>query len=58
MSTLSPARPVTTHRAQAPGGGLYVIDQPGTEPPVVILHGFPDDSRVSERSPETAGTPR
>jgi pimeloyl-ACP methyl ester carboxylesterase len=58
MSTLSPAGPVTTHQAQAPGGGLHVIDQPGTEPPVVLLHGFPDDSRISERSPETATADR
>jgi pimeloyl-ACP methyl ester carboxylesterase len=36
-------------RVQAPGGGLHVIDQPGTEPAVVLLHGFPDDSRVYDR---------
>ena len=29
------------HQAQAPGGGLHVIDQPGTEPPFLLLHGFP-----------------
>jgi haloalkane dehalogenase len=36
-------------RVQAPGGGLRVIDQPGTEPAIVLLHGFPDDSRVYDR---------
>lgn len=37
------------HRVQAPGGDLHVIDQPGTEPPVVLLHGYPDDSRIYDR---------
>ena len=49
MSTPGPAGPATTHRVQAPGGGLHVIDQPGTEPPVVLLHGFPDDSGIYDR---------
>jgi haloalkane dehalogenase len=35
-----------TRQVQAPGGALHVIDQPGTEPPFVLLHGFPDDSRI------------
>jgi haloalkane dehalogenase len=35
-----------THRVQAPGGALHVIDQPGTEPTIVLLHGYPDDSRI------------
>jgi 2-hydroxy-6-oxonona-2,4-dienedioate hydrolase len=49
MSTPGPASRITTHRVQAPGGGLHVIDQPGTAPPVVLLHGFPDDSRIYDR---------
>jgi haloalkane dehalogenase len=36
-------------RVQAPGGDLHVIDQPGTEPPFVLLHGFPDDSRIYQK---------
>jgi haloalkane dehalogenase len=36
-------------RVQAPGGDLHVIDQPGEEPAIVFLHGFPDDSRVYDR---------
>src|SRR5499433_2801882 len=36
-------------RVQAPGGGLHVIDQPGAEPALVLLHGFPDDSRIYHR---------
>jgi haloalkane dehalogenase len=49
MSTLGPASHIITHRVQAPGGGLHVIDQPGAGPPVVLLHGFPDDSRIYHR---------
>ena len=40
---------ITTHRVQAPGGGLHVIDQPGAEPAIVLMHGFPDDSRIYHR---------
>jgi pimeloyl-ACP methyl ester carboxylesterase len=46
MSAPGPASPATTKRVQVPGGGLHVIDQPGAEPAVVLLHGFPDDSRI------------
>ena len=49
MSVVDPASHTMTHRVRAPGGGLHVIDQPGTEPPVVLLHGFPDDSRSYQR---------
>jgi haloalkane dehalogenase len=31
---------------QAPGGRLHVSDHPGQEPALVLLHGFPDDSRI------------
>jgi haloalkane dehalogenase len=49
MSALSPAGPATTHRVRAAGGSLHVTDQPGAEPAVVLLHGFPDDSRIYDR---------
>lgn len=49
MSVLGPASHIITHCVQAPGGGLHVIDQPGAGPPVVLLHGFPDDSRIYQR---------
>ena len=49
MFTPGPAGPATTKRVQAPGGGLHVIDRPGAEPAVVLLHGFPDDSRIYHR---------
>jgi pimeloyl-ACP methyl ester carboxylesterase len=34
---------------QVPGGRLRVSDHPGQEPALVLLHGFPDDSRIYER---------
>jgi pimeloyl-ACP methyl ester carboxylesterase len=30
-------------------GGLHVADQPGVEPALVLMHGFPDDSRIYNR---------
>jgi haloalkane dehalogenase len=45
-STTHPENSYTTHRVPAPGGDLHVIDQPGTEPAIVLLHGFPDDWRI------------
>jgi haloalkane dehalogenase len=32
-----------------PGGRLYVRDFPGEEPALVVMHGFPDDSRIYDR---------
>jgi haloalkane dehalogenase len=40
---------LAVRRVPAPGGDLHVIDQPGTEPPFVLLHGFPDDSRIYQK---------
>jgi haloalkane dehalogenase len=34
---------------QVPGGRLHVTDHPGQEPALVLLHGFPDDSRIYDR---------
>jgi pimeloyl-ACP methyl ester carboxylesterase len=31
------------------GGRLHVRDFPGAEPALVVLHGFPDDSRIYDR---------
>jgi pimeloyl-ACP methyl ester carboxylesterase len=44
--TTHPDNPYTTRRVQAPGGELHVIDQPGAEPAIVLMHGFPDDWRI------------
>lgn len=38
--------PVIEHRVQRDGGRLHVRDYPGTEPSFVLLHGFPDNSRI------------
>src|SRR5215468_4676508 len=34
---------------QAPGGRLHVRDYPGRGPALVMMHGFPDDSRIYDR---------
>jgi haloalkane dehalogenase len=45
----------TTHAAgaiyQVPtqGGRIHVVDYPGEEPALVLMHGFPDDTRMYER---------
>jgi haloalkane dehalogenase len=57
MTTDGPASPGTTppensyvtHRTPVPGGDLHVIDHPGDEPAIVLLHGFPDDWRIYQR---------
>src|SRR5215831_3003691 len=33
----------------APGGRLHVTEYPGEAPPLVLMHGFPDDSRIYDR---------
>ena len=32
-----------------PHGSLHVTDQPGDEPALVLMHGFPDDSHIYDR---------
>jgi len=49
MTATQPEDSRITHRVPAPGGDLHVIDQPGTEPAIVLLHGFPDDWRIYRR---------
>ena len=43
--------PVTaeSRMVSAPGGPLHVMDSPGVEPALVLMHGFPDDSRIYDR---------
>lgn len=36
----------TEHRVQRGSGSLYVRDFPGSGPAFVVLHGFPDNSRI------------
>ena len=46
----------TEHRVQHAGGKLYVRDFPGSGPAFVLLHGFPDNSRIyDELIPHLAG---
>ncbi len=33
----------------SPGGPLHVVDHPGNAPALVLMHGFPDDSRIYNR---------
>ena len=50
MSETIPASATAESRmVSAPGGRLHVRDFPGAEPALVVLHGFPDDSRIYDR---------
>lgn len=31
------------------GGELHVVEKPGADPPVVLMHGFPDDHHIYDR---------
>jgi haloalkane dehalogenase len=43
------SRDVTTRQVQTAMGRLQVADHPGDEPALVLMHGFPDDSRIYDR---------
>jgi pimeloyl-ACP methyl ester carboxylesterase len=43
------SRDVTTRRVPTAMGWLQVTDHPGDEPALVLMHGFPDDSRIYTR---------
>jgi len=43
------SRDVTTRQVPAALGSLRVADHPGEEPALVLMHGFPDDSRIYDR---------
>jgi haloalkane dehalogenase len=49
MAQASPAPTSATRMVQAPDGRLHVTDHPGQDPALVLLHGFPDDSRIYDR---------
>lgn len=40
---------VIEHSVSHEGGSLYVLDYPGEEPAIVLMHGFPDDHRIYDR---------
>ena len=37
------------HSVTDEGGTLHVLDYPGEDPPIVLMHGFPDDHRVYDK---------
>ena len=45
MTTTEPTRATVP----TPRGDLHVTDRPGDEPPLVLMHGFPDDSHIYDR---------
>jgi pimeloyl-ACP methyl ester carboxylesterase len=47
-ATAKPAA-AESRMVSAPGGQLHVTDFPGAEPALVMMHGFPDDSRIYDR---------
>src|SRR5262245_25158898 len=49
MSRNLPETATTSRSVSGPNGRLYVTDQLGESPPLLLLHGFPDDSRIYDR---------
>ena len=43
------SRDVITRRVPTAMGWLHVVDHAGDEPALVLMHGFPDDSRIYDR---------
>ena len=40
---------VNQHSVHHEAGSLYVLDNPGEEPAIVLMHGFPDDHRIYDK---------
>ncbi len=36
-------------RVETPHGSVFVCDVPGHDPPIVLMHGFPDDHRIYDK---------
>ena len=36
-------------RADTPNGHVFVREIPGEDPPIVLMHGFPDDHRIYDK---------
>ncbi len=47
MTTSEPDRAGTRRSVNHPGGTLHVVDYPGQEPAIVLMHGFPDNHRIT-----------
>lgn len=39
----------TARRVEHAAGTLHVVDRPGETPPIVLMHGFPDDHHIYDR---------
>jgi pimeloyl-ACP methyl ester carboxylesterase len=44
-----PDVPFKERRVDTPHGRVFVRDIPGADPPIVLMHGFPDDHRVYDK---------
>ena len=51
------SRDVITRRVPTAMGWLHVVDHAGDEPALVLMHGFPDDSRIYARLVPLLGYP-
>jgi pimeloyl-ACP methyl ester carboxylesterase len=49
MTEASPEALVTSNQVLSPNGRLHVSDRSGVDPALVLMHGFPDDSRIYDR---------
>lgn len=49
MNDAAPGAGTPSRRAAVPPGPLYVRDHPGASTAIVMMHGFPDDSRIYDR---------
>ena len=46
-------------RVTTPDGSVFARDVPGQDPPIVLMHGFPDDHRIYDKLvPRLAPHPR
>ena len=36
-------------RTDTPNGHVFVREIPGEDPPIVLMHGFPDDHRIYDK---------
>jgi haloalkane dehalogenase len=49
MTTAESDRVAAQRSVNHPGGTLHVVDYPGQEPAIVMMHGFPDDHRIYDK---------
>ncbi len=40
---------INDRRADSPEGHVFVREMPGEDPPIVLMHGFPDDHRIYDK---------